>query len=56
MYGEEPRRQNLYGALDELKTAYDAVTQSKVEGKIKKQIDLKCMQRPHMFTVQRKER
>ena len=56
MYGEEPRRQNLYGALDELKTAYDAVTQSKVEGKIKKQIDLKCMQRPHLFTVQRKER
>lgn len=56
MYGEEPRRQNLYGALDELKTAYDAVTQSKVEGKIKKQIDLKCMQRPHMFTVQRKDR
>lgn len=56
MYGEEPRRQNLYGALDELKTAYDAVTQSKVERKIKKQIDLKCMQRPHMFTVQRKDR
>lgn len=56
MYGEEPRRQNLYGALEELKTAYDAVTQSKVEGKIKKQIDLKCMQRPHMFTVQRKDR
>ena len=56
MYGEEPRRQNLYGALDELKTAYDAVTQSKVEGKIKKQIDLKCMQRNHMFTVQRKDR
>ena len=54
--GEKTIRQNLYGALDELKTAYDAVTQSKVEGKIKKQIDLKCMQRPHMFTVQRKDR
>lgn len=56
MYKEEPMRQNLYDALDELKTAYDAVMQSKVEGKIKKQIDLKCMQRPHLFTVQRKER
>lgn len=54
--GEKPIRQKLYGALDNLKTAYDAITQSKVEGKIKQQITLKCKQRAHLFTVQRKDR
>lgn len=43
--GEKPIRQKLYGALDNLKTAYDAITQSKAEGKIKQQITLKCKQR-----------
>ena len=54
--GEKTIRQKLYGALDNLKTAYDAITQSKAEGKIKQQITLKCMQRAHLFTVQRKDR
>lgn len=54
--GEKPIRQKLYGALDNLKTAYDAITQSKAEGKIKQQITLKCKQRAHLFTVQRKDR
>lgn len=54
--GEKTIRQKLYGALDNLKTAYDAITQSKAEGKIKQQITLKCKQRAHLFTVQRKDR
>lgn len=54
--GEKTIRQKLYDALDNLKTAYDAITQSKAEGKIKQQITLKCMQRAHLFTVQRKDR
>lgn len=54
--GEKTIRQKLYGALDNLKTAYDAITQSKAAGKIKQQITLKCKQRAHLFTVQRKDR
>lgn len=40
MFSEEKYRENLYNALDNLKKAYDAVAEEKVEKQIKKQLKL----------------
>lgn len=38
LFGEENQRKKLYSSLDELKTAYDAVSEPKIEQKNRKQI------------------
>ena len=40
LFSEEKYRENLYNALDNLKKAYDAVAEEKVEKQIKKQLKL----------------
>ena len=40
MFSEEKYRADLYNALDNLRKAYDAVAQDKVEKQLKKQLSL----------------